>query len=428
MNLLFVTFDTLRSDHLGCYGYDRATSPNIDALASRGGVFLNSFAQGNCTQPGFTSMFTGLYPESHTIVSHWGLVDLPEAIPMLAERMKDAGYLTAAVDNLHDLWQSRTRRYPWFRRAYDHYLYPGRDPEAGVGFRMAKAQEVTEHALAWLGEHGQEKWYLFVHYWDPHAGYNPPAEHDVFHDGSRAEQCQNLFIPPDEVNAITSRYDGEIHYADHEFGRVLDFLEEKDVLADTLVVFNSDHGEIMAEPRFFKGRADRFCHRDLHDDCLRVPLIVAGPSVPAGLRPGTVAQHVDIVPTIIELLDLEPGGLEFDGRSLAPWLAAEAADEETPPRPVFFSENTYQRKRGILQGKWKLIENLDPRRIDLPPKELYDLEADPLEACNVAAGHPDVTADLSQALERFVSEKVALRGHPADPLVSQEIGDVTKDG
>ena len=121
-NVVFIALDTMRADHLSCYGYPKPTTPHMDALAERGRVFRTFYSVGNCTHPGFTAMLTGLFPESSRIVSHWTSVALAEDVPTLAECFARAGYYTAAVDNLYDAWTGRGYPYyPWFRRAYQHY-------------------------------------------------------------------------------------------------------------------------------------------------------------------------------------------------------------------------------------------------------------------------------------------------------------------
>src|SRR5438105_5034323 len=158
MNILFIVVDTLRADHLGCYGYGKPTSPAIDRLASEGVLFERCYAPGIPTTPAHTTMYTGMHPLSHNIVCHGGSVELDRKIPVLPELLQWAGYTTCAVDNLFDIK-------PWLARGYEFYINPSHRHKMRL---LVSADEINRRAIPWLKAHAGEPFFLFVHYWEPH--------------------------------------------------------------------------------------------------------------------------------------------------------------------------------------------------------------------------------------------------------------------
>lgn len=420
-NVLLIALDTQRSDHLSCYGYPKPTTPNIDQLAERGTLFRNFYAVGNCTHPGFTALFTGLSPESSGIVSHWTRVELPERVPTMAELFARAGYFTAAIDNLYDAWAPRGYPYyPWFRRAYEYYMYP----TAESWYRSAAL--VTEHTIEWVRSRPAEPFFLFVHYWQPHAPYNKaPEEFRRFYDGD--DPCDpRLDVMPPSVKRSVERvfgrpitdpaygvaaYDAEVAYVDYAVGTLLDAMERDGLTDETLVLVTADHGEIMWPPRLGAGRLWCFSHIGLSEGCLRVPLIVAGPGVQRGIVEEN-AQLVDVLPTLVEWCGLEPTA--FDGRSLAPALSGGSISSRDP---IFASENTYQKQRSVRQGRWKYTR-MEEVLSSMPARGLFDLEQDPLETENLADARPDRAAELDAVLNEYVVRST--EGRP-DPIRAQPI-------
>jgi len=397
MKIVMIAVDTLRADHLGCFGYHRPTSPNLDALAAEGFVFTRCFGVGNCTHPGFTALFTGCYPETTGIVSHWTTVDLPDEIPMLAEIARSAGLRTLAVDNLCDRWQQHHRLYPWFRRAYEVYEFP-RDTREHSTVNCDLACEL-------IREHAAHDFLLLYHLWHPHAPYEPPTD------------CQPFSWSSDDPLAdVVSRYDGEIRYTDGEIGRIVQALRAAGIYDETLVVVTSDHGEIMGEDRLVMGHRFNTSHIDLGDECLNVPLVLRRPGVvPAG-RSDALAQQTDILPTVAELAGWRlPRAV--DGISLAPILRGEKSKGRGS---VHFMENTYQKQRGIRTRTHKLKRSYE-RGDSVVRRELYDLEADPLEQFNIVDVAPALADELEARMEAWVVERLAAAGRSEDPLLAQNI-------
>src|SRR5690349_20545127 len=172
MNIIIITIDTLRADHLGCYGYDLPTSPSIDALARERIVFDQAFAAGIPTMPSFTTMLTGLHPYRHGIVGHAGLLRVPDSIMMLPQLAQARGYVTAACDNL--VVQSEGRG-SWFARGYDYYSGFLYEPFT------SQSSQLTNRALSFVDEYANAPLFLILHYWDPHTPYGPRPPYDTMY-------------------------------------------------------------------------------------------------------------------------------------------------------------------------------------------------------------------------------------------------------
>lgn len=423
MNLIFVAIDTLRSDHLSCYGYTKATSPNLDALAKRGALFETFYSLGNCTHPGFTAMFTGRFPETTGIVSHWTRVDLAEDVPMMAERFARAGYQTGAVDNLFDGWVERGHReYPWFRRAYEHYDYPRNE-----GFYQPST-ECVGMACDWLERQARSPFLLLLHVWNPHAPYNKaPNEFYRFYDGDdpcdsrldtmppsvRSPQQGTFGKPVTDPKFVVAAYDAEIAYTDHALGALFGKVDQLKMADDTVILVTSDHGEIMDVPRLGVGRPFCFSHIGLHEDNLHVPLIMAGGPIAKGHRVTDRFQLVDVLPTLVDLLglDVDDG---FDGMSMTPALSGQ---QQAGRDAIFSSENTYQKQRAAMRWPWKYMRFEEPYD-SMPKRGLYNLEHDPGEHINVVDSLPRPAAEMDELLNEYV-QRVTKGG--TDPLKEQEI-------
>jgi arylsulfatase A-like enzyme len=422
MNVVLIAIDTLRADALSCYGNAKPTSPNLDALASRGTLFENFYSVGNCTHPGFTAMLTGMYPESTGVVSHWTGVEPEDDVSMMAEVFKRAGYVTGAIDNLYDGWRPRHPFYPWFRRGYDHYDYPRNEGHYQPG------SEVSGLACDWIREGPGEPFFLFIHYWDPHAPYNKaPGEYYRFYDGPdpcdpgldymppniRESQRRTFGIPVTDPGYVVAAYYAETSYVDACVGMVLGQLEESGLSRDTLVAVTSDHGDIMPFPRIALGCPWAFCHIGLNEDCLRLPLIFSGPGVEEGGRIGSRFQLVDLLPSLLEAADI-PVPEDLDGQSFASGL------EGDPPfgrDHLFFSENTYQKQRAVLEWPWKYMR-MEAEYNSMPPRSLFNLEMDPLEMANLSDEEVDTMFEMDSILDDYVARTT---GDGADPLKVQDL-------
>jgi arylsulfatase A-like enzyme len=408
-DVILVTVDTLRADHLSSYGHARNTSPSIDALAADGILFENAFTTVPRTTPALASLMTGDYPRKH------GLMTLLDALSSdkrtLAEVLSEQGYATAAfvTPNVHrrsGLWQG-----------FDVF-----DDRVDSDDPSARAEQMAAHALRWLDEQRGGRLFLWLHLWDPHFRYDAPAPHDEAFDPQPGKQL-SLYrridrgelrlgevyfendLTTEEVARVVARYDGEIRYADGVIGRFLDGLRDLSLYAPALVVFTADHGESLGEHGYY------FEHGAyLYDSSLRIPLILKLPLARrAGTRITDPAMIFDVTPTVLSSLSLEER-LGSPGRDL---LSASGSGEvlgetrfhETGHR--FFAQNPRRQLDGpaghwksAREGNWKLIRIPTP---DGDIHELYDLEEDPGETRNLFREDDPVARDLAKKLDAWLA-------------------------
>ncbi len=422
VNIVLIAVDTLRADALSCYGNPKPTSPNIDRLARRGFLFENFYSVGNCTHPGFTSLLSGMYPESTGVVSHWTRVSPPDELPMMAQHFASAGFNTAAVDNLYDGWRPRHPFYPWFRRGFSTYGYP-----PGQGHYRPGA-DVSKMACRWLSSRPSQPFFLFVHYWDTHAPYNKaPSRFYRFYDGDDPCDPRLDYMPPEvrerqrrvfgkpitDPAYVVASYHAETAYVDECIGALLLRLEKLRLIDETIVVLTSDHGDIMAMPRAALGRLWCFCHIGLNEDCLRIPLILAGPGIAEAARSRQAFQLVDILPTLLDLAGIAKR-IDLDGRSFSAGLCGGRMEGRSE---LYFSENTYQKQRAVLAWPWKYMR-MEAHYNSMAPMCLYNLESDPVETVNLSDAEPEVVERMDGLLRDHVSRTT--RGSP-DPLVVQDV-------
>jgi len=358
-NLLLVSIDTLRADHVGCYGDAQAETPVLDDLARRGVRCVQAITSMPLTLPGHATMLTGLNPQHHGARLN-GMFTVPDRVQTLAEILRERGYRTAAVISAFVL----DRRFG-LAQGFEHYAddltTDGR--MHAFGHRERSAEEVNRHVLAWLEKHAQERFFLWVHYFDPHFPYVPPKPFADRHTGRP--------------------YDGEIAYADAQLGRLLAAVDRLGVRDKTLIVATSDHGEAL-------GEHDEITHGLLvYDATLRVPLIFSGPPpLPQGMALARQAGLIDVVPTVLDLLGLSmPTGL--DGISL---LAPPPAEH----RAVYF-ETLWPK----VMHNWSPLVGVrrdDVKFILAPKPELYDLQADPNESNNLYAERQAQAVELLEQL------------------------------
>jgi arylsulfatase A-like enzyme len=420
-SVLLITVDTLRADRLGVYGHRLATSPNIDALASRGTRFSDATVQWPRTWPSLASFLTGTYPRTTGI----GVLPrvLPRSLTLLGELFRDAGVDTAAVVSNFNVG-----RRMGFDQGFDHFVESWQEKwreEAGsTEFVNApgrvkdytNATLVTDQALRWVRSRaGDDRpFFLWTHYMDPHGPYVPPAEFDELFQGEYApSQIPRRLLPRyqgqyaagqliTDLAFYQAQYDREIRYLDREIGRLLDALAEPDS-GELLIVFTADHGESLGEHDYY------LAHGALsYQPTARVPLIVVQPGVvEAG---GSIEEPVgllDVSATILDLAGLEVP-VSFEGSSLAARLRGDGSAEL--PRCVFMQSGSAPDapQLTVRHGRWKLIRvRFKPERelMEGSEYELYDLRQDPAEEVNLAARHPEIVTRLGRALERWYANR-----------------------
>jgi arylsulfatase A-like enzyme/Flp pilus assembly protein TadD len=358
--ILLVTIDTLRADHLGYAGHDVET-PNLDALSREGVNFTQAVSAAPLTLPSHSTILTGLYPTRHGARNN-GTFTLPTGVDTVAERLKASGFSTGAFVGAFVL-DSRFGLEQGFDR-YDDDL-PEENPLSTAYYAERNAEEVVSRALEWIRGREDEKLFVWVHLFDCHAPYLPPAPFD---------------------RSYASRpYDGEIAYVDRALGPLLKEFE------GGATIVTSDHGESLGE----HGESTHALF--VYDATMRVPLLLRTPEAEPGSTLEAQVRTADIAPTILELAGLEPEA-ELDGRSLLAFLRG----EETANRAAYgesftpFFNFNWAKLRSVRDGRYKLI--------DAPRRELYDLGADPGEAKNLWADDPPAAArDLLRELERVTA-------------------------
>ena len=397
-NVVLITIDTLRPDHLGCYGDREARTPEIDRLAATGVVFDNAVTVVPVTLPSHVSIMTGAYPASHGVHNN-GAYRLRDGAVTLATILHQRGYRTAAV----------VAGYPLAARfglaqgfdTYDDRLPPERERQ--IGYREKPAADVSRAGLAFLDGAGPSggttaPFFLWLHFFDPHAPYAPPEPYAAEFQGRP--------------------YDGEIAYADAEVGRVLERVRRPDLTAHTLVILMSDHGEGL-------GEHGEWTHGVfLYDATLRVPLLMSLPgTLPAGTRIGAPACSIDVLPTVLDLLHL-PVPASVQGESLRPLVdqgprALDDAARITLAETVVPLENYgWSALQAIREGPLKFIR--------APRPELYDLAADATESHDRRTERPQDAARLAADLERRFAEAAAGSG-VAPPGERQEPDEQTRE-
>jgi arylsulfatase A-like enzyme len=387
-NVLLVTFDTTRADHIGAYGYRDALTPAMDDLAANGTLFERAYAPAPLTLPSHATMLTGLYPPEHGLHAN-GESRLGTDMPTLAGVLKEAGYQTGAFVGSFVLAEKfgLSRGF----NAYDDSM-PGTSGGHTGGdhdHRQRSARDVTDQALQWLEQHGRKPFFCWVHYYDPHHPYMPHT--DSF--GKKFE---------------SHPYDAEIAFADSQLARLLKLLETRGLTDRTVVVVAGDHGESLSEH-------DEPTHAyTVYDSTIKVPLIIREGSFRAAhQRITTPVSLVDVFPTVLECVGVNVPKQSPLARSLQPALRGNElsarlcySETEQPWR-----EGGWAPLHSIVDGNWKYIRT--------PRPELYDLKLDPNETANLAETSPDRVRELDDALAQM-EQRMETREAPMAGLTRNE--------
>jgi arylsulfatase A-like enzyme len=434
-NILFVLVDTLRYDHLGTYGYARDTSPEIDAVARGGVVFEEAYSPAPWTLPSMVGLFSGRYP-SEVLGEDPATYAMPPT-PGLPERLAALGYRTAGFIANPTLHPGNG-----FARGFSTFYSPGSD----VQLLQQHAEEVASRATSWLAAHQDDRFFAYLHFIDPHDPYtNPdmPGDRSPFlpdYQGFiRGTHVHGIHVGritlPDPVadrEQITALYDGEIRYVDRAIGEVLRSLRPE-VLARTLIVITSDHGEELFDHGGWKHG------QTLYEEQIHVPLVLRwdGRIAPGRRVAGTV-RTIDLMPTLLQVAGDAAVDPDWDGIDLSPVLFAEAS---VPRRPAYAQHLTLGplRAAAVLDRRKLILFNrelpFDPGanqmqvhltaldRARLQRAELYDLEADPREKHNQVEGQPAEVRRLLPVIESRLDDslpglRVLVDGAPVGTRVS----------
>jgi len=368
-NIVLITIDTLRSDHLGCYGYREIKTPNIDSLAADSVRFTRAFTPVPVTLPSHSAMLTGTYP-MWSGMHDFSANKLSAQQPTLATVVKEAGYATGAVVGSAVL-DSRFGLNHGFNFYYDHFDF-SRLEEANLDQMERPGNVVADLALDWLAKNSQRKFFLWMHLYDPHYPYNPP--------------------PPFSREYATHPYDGEIAFADEQVGRVLRFLKEKALYQNTMIVIAGDHGESLGE------HGEKTHGFFIYNATLHVPLIVHLPGGPAPKTMNDAVSLVDIMPTLLAASGLEiPASVQ--GQNLVPAIRGKSVDHDR----TLYNESFLPR----IHFNWSELrgaENVRYHFIDAPKPELYDLASDPGELRDLFADKKAVGEEMRSKLAGLIRD------------------------
>ncbi|MBW2274620.1 MAG: sulfatase [Deltaproteobacteria bacterium] len=379
--IVLIVVDTLRADHLGSYGYPRPTSPAFDRWARGGALFERALATSSWTLPSFASIYTGLYPRQHGAgdrldQEEWGVTGLDPELPVLAEILSEAGYVTGALANnpfLHEKFG--------VARGFADYRW-----HLGTNEVIRRADKTVDLALEWVDARAGAPFFLLVHFFDPHMDYDPPVGHRGRFTGSYrgklpfpvtdAAKIKLGWIPLDDADRayVTGSYDEEVAFTDEQLGRLLQGLEERGLMGEALVILTSDHGEELFERGSFEHGHSKY------QELLHVPLVIWGEDVKPG-RIDTPVSIVDLFPSVLEAagLPVPEGGV---GISLLP---AATGRGRPPERPILADGTLHgRRKHALIRWPWKAVA--------VPAQEetlLFNLEEDPGEQRNLADRHPE---------------------------------------
>jgi arylsulfatase A-like enzyme len=399
--LILISIDTLRADHLGCYGYQRPTSPSIDQLAETAVVFEQLVNAGGATLPVHLSMLTSLPPVVHGIFAQ-NPQPLPEERVTLAEQLSEAGYTTAAFTD-----GGFVSGQLGFGQGFDHF-----DDSGG------HLERIMPRLEDWLDHKLDRPFFLFLHTYDVHSGkeplpYNSPPEfRDLFtqgYDGFTGcigDRCGSELLAwinarlregdpsaaellsADDLGYLVDLYDGGIRHMDHEIGRLLDGLRKRGLYDRSLIILTSDHGE-----EFFEH--GKLLHHQNYEENALVPLIIKLPGQrSAGARVSALASTIDIMPTMLDVAGVEPNQQVW-GESLLPVIAGEQ------PGRVFVHIASGPEK--LRTERWSLVLSRGK------PIGLYDLLSDPAETVDLAADHPEVVAELLALYRSNLKQERAAR-------------------
>lgn len=414
-NILLVLVDTLRADRIAAYGLRPAVSPGADALAARGALFQNAYSPCSWTTPAVVSMLTSRYPSEHGVTDFEARV--PRRLPYLPEVLAAGGYETAAVVGNPLLGHSGG-----FDRGYDIYdTYPGSverslllvsagnsllragvklplhrrvklyprlglvfPPRVRVGLSdYMRGDEVTDLSLSMLDSLRRKPFFLYVHYGDPHTPY---LHHPYGYLPRPAE------IAPERRDEVIETYDEEAEFVDGEIARLVDGLEARGLAESTIVVLVADHGEEFLEHGVWEHG------HNLHEQVLRVPLILAGPGIPRGRRRDEPVDLLDVAPTLVDLAGL-PRVKGFRGRALfSPRAPGVGAHDRPLLSQVSLATLSKTRQASLLRGGWRYIRYKSRSPEKGVREELFDRARDPEELNDLAPAEPERLARMREML------------------------------
>ncbi|MCK4496290.1 MAG: sulfatase [Candidatus Aminicenantes bacterium] len=392
-NIILISIDTLRADHLGCYGYDRDTSPNIDSLASDSALFLNTYASSPWTLPSHVSLLTSLHGVHHQV--YYDREKMDPAVLTLADILRQNNFSCSSLTG-----GGFVSSVYGFSKGFDTY----HDGVGGI-FQQDSAELLFRAVLEWIEREKDKNFFLFLHTYQTHNPYACPYPYKTMFtkEGAKWRHIDlvsylggkpGLFkrLPEEERQNIIDLYDGEIRYTDEKFiGPLIGKLKEMELYDQTMIIFTSDHGE-----EFYDHKGWGHGH-SLYDESLKVPLVIKFPgSKFKGKEIGNIVSLVDVMPTVLEEMGIDFSDLNIDGRSLFPVIEGKEKGDRTFLADIGSNvlNSRIPQKISMNMGKDKLILNkkFSTKDLDfflyappaLKPIELYDLKQDSIERKDIA--------------------------------------------
>ncbi len=444
MRVLFLDLDSLRADHLGCYGYHRNTSPNIDRIAAQGVRFTNYYCSDAPCLPSRTALMTGRFGIHSGVVGHGGTA--ADLRPEGAARGFQSTYTHSCLPRIFRReGMTATSISPFAERHSAWWFYAGFTEMLNTGLEgMESAEQVTPVVTDWLERNARrDDWLLHINYWDPHTPYRVPEDFgnpfandslpawltpEVFarhleHIGPHSANEIMMYhsdAPPkyprhpgalkgmEDLRRMIDGYDCGVRYMDEHIGRIFDSLADAGVLDDTVIIISADHGENLGELGIYGE------HATADAITCRTPLIVRWPGMKSGHVDEGLHYQLDFAPTLAELLGQESRA-DWDGESFAPAIrdGVPCGREE-----LILSQCAHVCQRSVRFGNWLYLRTYHDGYHLFPEEMLFDLVNDPHEDCNLAAERPEILAEGARRLERWHGEMMASQPGLEDPMES----------
>ncbi|WP_407267896.1 sulfatase [Radiobacillus sp. PE A8.2] len=437
MKIIYIDIDSLRPDHLSCYGYKRKTSPYIDSIAEKGMRFDGCYAASSPCLPSRASFMSGRYGVNHGAITHWGPGSdfyYPEGdghstkYPFFTRYLREAGYETVTFSSFGD------RHHAWWyfagwNEVHTHTMQEGNE----------NANEVVDKVIPWLEDNGKnDNYFLHLQLWDPHTLYTCPVEYaeqwqdhpaPSFPSEEVIKKQQNDSFPrsanflhtvdnfpdtmPRKINSrkdyekLVNGYDGAINFMDEQIGRILETLKKLEIDDEVTFVISADHGESLGEHGIYGE------HASATESVHHLPLIIKSPNV---TQPNSdykgLLYNVDVIATITDMVGLDIP-LGWDGKSFLPRLKGEKG---TFRDHLVMDHALYTCQRAVRDEKWYYIRTYHPGLYKFDQVSLYNMEDDPYQQENVIAEHPEVAKEMDHRLMEWQQENLGVNLNRVDPL------------
>jgi len=393
-NIILISIDTLRADHLGCYNYPHETSPSLDKFREDAILFRRCMAQAPSTLASHASILTSLIPSHHNAFFTRSQA-LPEEILTLAEILQEKGYYTVSFNDGGQIA-------PRFGLNQGFDLYESMDSKTKTG--QLNFKQIVDSSIHWLKENTAKRFFLFLHTYETHHPYTPEDKYlklfELDYKGKLPKhisvelikQINNGEVTLDEEDKkhIINAYDAEIRSMDDSFSKLIKFLKENNLYESTLIIFTSDHGEEFGEHGIWATHS-----HSLFNDQLHVPLIIKLPNSRFSARKvDYLVRSIDILPTVLDLLGKKEGG-RFEGFSLYPYIKG------TTPKKVVFAISQRDMQETFVPSHWSIMT----RKWKLYNNKLYNLFMDPGQLSDVSSSQSDLKKSLEKKALNFIKQK-----------------------